>query len=72
MAANVLSYHLRVLREAGLVVAIRRGRWIHYRLDRDGFAALWADAAAAGVPWPGAPVAETAVRSVCLEGERAR
>ena len=53
VAANVLSYHLRVLRDAGLVVAMRRGRWIHYRLDGDGFAALWADAAAAGVPRPG-------------------
>ena len=28
VAANLLSYHLKVLREAGLVVATRRGRWI--------------------------------------------
>ena len=32
VAANVLSYHLRVLREAGLVRATRRGRWIDYAL----------------------------------------
>ena len=39
VAANLLSYHLRVLRDAGLVTAARRGRWIDYRLDGDGFAA---------------------------------
>jgi ArsR family transcriptional regulator, arsenate/arsenite/antimonite-responsive transcriptional repressor len=53
VAANLLSYHLRVLRDAGLVVAARRGRWIDYRLDGDGFAALWAQASAAGVPVAG-------------------
>jgi ArsR family transcriptional regulator len=31
IAPNLLSYHLRVLREAGLVVATRRGRWVDYR-----------------------------------------
>ncbi len=30
--ANQLSYHLRVLRDAGLVVTTRRGRWIDYEL----------------------------------------
>ena len=53
VAANLLSYHLRVLRDAGLVTAARRGRWVDYRLDGDGFAALWAQASAAGVPLPG-------------------
>ena len=53
MAANLLSYHLRVLRDAGLVTAARRGRWIDYRLDPDGFAVLWAQMSAAGVPLPG-------------------
>lgn len=56
MAPNLLSYHLRVLREAGLVIATRRGRWIDYRLDAAGFAALWAGAAAAGIPLPGEAV----------------
>lgn len=32
MAANVLSYHLRTLREAGLIEGNRRGRYIDYRL----------------------------------------
>ncbi len=31
VAPNLLSYHLRVLREAGLVEATRRGRWVDYR-----------------------------------------
>lgn len=33
--ANLLSYHLKVLREAGLVAGTRRGRWIDYRLTDD-------------------------------------
>jgi ArsR family transcriptional regulator len=33
IAENLLSYHLRVLREAGLIEASRRGRWIDYRLS---------------------------------------
>lgn len=33
--ANLLSYHLKVLREAGLVTASRRGRWIDYTLAAD-------------------------------------
>ena len=32
VAPNLLSYHLRVLREAGLVEASKRGRWVDYRL----------------------------------------
>jgi ArsR family transcriptional regulator len=32
---NLLSYHLKVLRDAGLVVAARRGRWIDYSLAED-------------------------------------
>lgn len=35
VAANLLSYHLRVLREAGLVEGTRRGRWVDYRLAPD-------------------------------------
>lgn len=33
--ANLLSYHLKVLRDAGLVTATRRGRWIDYALADD-------------------------------------
>ncbi len=35
IAANLLSYHLKVLREAGLVTAARRGRWVDYTLAPD-------------------------------------
>jgi ArsR family transcriptional regulator, arsenate/arsenite/antimonite-responsive transcriptional repressor len=35
IAANLLSYHLKVLREAGLVSAARRGRWIDYSIDEE-------------------------------------
>jgi ArsR family transcriptional regulator len=31
MAPNLLSYHLRILREAGLVEGTRRGRRVEYR-----------------------------------------
>lgn len=30
---SLLSHHLRVLREAGLVRDRREGRWVHYSLD---------------------------------------
>lgn len=33
--ANLLSYHLKVLRDAGLVTTSRRGRWIDYTLAPD-------------------------------------
>src|SRR5665811_1000129 len=35
IAGNLLSYHLKVLREAGLVTSSRRGRWIDYTLADD-------------------------------------
>jgi ArsR family transcriptional regulator len=35
VAANVLSYHLRALREAGLVTSAKRGRWVDYTLAPD-------------------------------------
>lgn len=40
IAANLLSYHLKVLREAGLVTTSRRGRWIDYALAEDALARL--------------------------------
>lgn len=47
IAANLLSYHLRVLRDAGLVEGSRRGRWVDYRLAGDARARI-AGAVAAG------------------------
>ncbi len=35
IAGNLLSYHLKVLREAGLITSERRGRWIDYSLADD-------------------------------------
>lgn len=35
VSPSLLSYHLKVLREAGLVRATRRGRWIDYTLAPD-------------------------------------
>lgn len=35
-----LSFHLRVLKDAGLVHDRREGRWIHYHLNREAFAEL--------------------------------
>ena len=32
IAPNLLSYHLKMLRDAGLITGTRRGRWIDYRL----------------------------------------
>ncbi len=42
LAPNLLSYHLKVLREAGLVVTTRRGRWIDYALAPDALERLHA------------------------------
>ena len=57
VAPNLLSYHLRVLREAGLVTATRRGRWIDYALADDALerlhAALPAAVPAAGTAFSG-------------------
>jgi ArsR family transcriptional regulator, arsenate/arsenite/antimonite-responsive transcriptional repressor len=41
--ANLLSYHLRVLRDAGLVNARRRGRWIDYEIDEQALERLRAE-----------------------------
>lgn len=34
------SYHLKILRQAGLVDAEKRGRWVHYRVSRQGLEGL--------------------------------
>ncbi|MDP2211462.1 MAG: metalloregulator ArsR/SmtB family transcription factor [Candidatus Aquicultor sp.] len=33
MPQNLASHHLKSLRDAGLVVARREGKWVHYRID---------------------------------------
>lgn len=40
MPANRLSFHLKVLREAGLVTTTREGRRVNYHLDDQVLAAL--------------------------------
>jgi ArsR family transcriptional regulator len=42
IALNLLSYHLKVLRAAGLVTCSRRGRWIDYALTPDALTRLHA------------------------------
>ncbi len=49
IASNLLSYHLKVLRDAGLVTTSRRGRWIDYALADDAL-----DRLAAALPGAGA------------------
>jgi ArsR family transcriptional regulator len=39
LGQSLLSFHLKTLREAGLVVSRREGRWMHYRLAPAGLAA---------------------------------
>jgi len=57
IAANLLSYHLKVLRDVGLVTTSRRGRWIDYALAPDALERLAA-------ALPGAvPVRPTATKS---------
>lgn len=53
IAGNLLSHHLKVLREAGLVRAERQGRWVTYGLDPEGL-----EAARAAVPAAGGVLAE--------------
>lgn len=38
IAGNLLSHHLKVLRQAGLVHSERDGRWVIYALDEEGLA----------------------------------
>jgi ArsR family transcriptional regulator len=35
VTAPTVSYHLRILREAGLISADRRGTWVYYRVNPD-------------------------------------
>jgi ArsR family transcriptional regulator len=40
MAQPLLSHHLKVLREAGLVSGRRDGRWVHYSIVPEALAEL--------------------------------
>ena len=40
LTAPTISHHLKVLREAGLITADRRGTWVYYRLARAALADL--------------------------------
>jgi ArsR family transcriptional regulator len=42
IAPSRLSYHMKELREAGLVHEQKKGRWIYYTLDRSALAAFLA------------------------------
>jgi ArsR family transcriptional regulator len=49
-----LSFHLKVLKEAGLVLDRKDGRWVHYRLNPDQvqrLAGLLTNCCAPGKPW---------------------
>lgn len=35
LSESAVSQHLRVLREAGLVLGVKRGYYTHYRLDKE-------------------------------------
>ena len=61
VTAPALSHHLKVLREAGLVTAARRGRWIDYTLAPDAAARLAAalPGSAAGTAGPGCCAGQT-------------
>jgi ArsR family transcriptional regulator, arsenate/arsenite/antimonite-responsive transcriptional repressor len=37
---SLMSHHLRILREAGLVADERRGRWVHYAIVETALAAV--------------------------------
>lgn len=40
LSQPTISHHLRILREAGIVEAEKRGPWVYYRLARGAFAGI--------------------------------
>ncbi len=50
LPSNLLSYHLKVLREAGLITSVKRGRWVDYTLAPDALERLHA-----AIPTPPGP-----------------
>ena len=39
-AQSRLSFHLKTLKDAGIVIDRRKGRWVYYTLDRNAFGEL--------------------------------
>ena len=60
IAPNLLSYHLKMLREAGLIVGRRRGRWIDYCLAEGALARLHDALPAASTPSDREPLENSA------------
>lgn len=50
LSGPTISYHLKVLREAGLVESDRRGTWVYYRPVQDNFGRMSALLSIPGVP----------------------
>lgn len=66
VAPNLLSYHLKVLREAGLVRAQRRGRWMDYTIAVDALERL-----RAALPFtPSVPEPAAGIPSTAMPGDR--
>jgi ArsR family transcriptional regulator len=40
ISPTLLSHHLKVLRQAGLIMGTRRGRWIDYTIDPNALVVL--------------------------------
>lgn len=59
LAQSRLSFHLRVLRQAGLIHAREQGRWVYYRLEVQALQQIagWLLGLKAGCQAPGRPCA---------------
>jgi ArsR family transcriptional regulator len=59
LAQSKLSFHLRVMREAGLISSRQQGRWMYYQLQPTALLRLrdWLDQLAAGCATPAQPCA---------------
>ncbi len=57
LAQSKLSFHLRVMREAGLIAARQQGRWMYYKLQPDALLRLrdWLDQLAESCTTPAQP-----------------
>ena len=60
LSQSKLSFHLRVLREAGLLADRQSGRWIYYRLEPNALSALeqWLTNLRARCTQPASPCSE--------------